>query len=66
MVKMKRYYGSSVRRPYINSRNRLMLGSGRRKRRRGRILNKKQKGGFLPLLISLVPIGAELIAKIIK
>ena len=64
MVKMKRYYGLGVRQPYINSRNRLMLGSGRRRRRR--TLNKKQKGGFLPLLTSLAPIGAELIAKIIK
>ena len=65
MVKMKRYYGSGVRQPYINSRNRLMLGSGRRRRRR-RTLNKKQKGGFLPLLTWLALIGAELIAKIIK
>ena len=58
----KRYYGSGIKRPYINARNRLMLGSGRRRRRR---LNKKQKGGFLPLLTSLVPIGIDLISKVL-
>ena len=57
----KRYYGSGIKRPYINARNRLMLGSGRRRRR----LSKKQKGGFLPLLTSLAPIGIHLISKVL-
>ena len=56
----KRYYGSGIKRPYINARNRLMLGSGRRRR-----LSKKQKGGFLPLLTSLAPIGIHLISKVL-
>ena len=58
----KRYYGSGIKRPYINARNRLMLGSGRRRRRR---LSKKQKRGFLPLLTSLAPIGIDLISKVL-
>ena len=60
----KRYYGSGIKRPYINARNRLMLGSGRRRRRRRR-LSKKQKRGFLPLLTSLAPIGIDLISKVL-
>ena len=56
----KRYYGSGIKRPYISARNRLMLVSGRRRRRK---LSKKQKGGFLPLLTSLAPIGIDLISK---
>ena len=55
----KRYYGSGTKRPYISARNRLMLVSGRRRRK----LSKKQKGGFLPLLTSLAPIGIDLISK---
>ena len=55
----KRYYGSGIKRPYISARNRLMLVSGRRRRK----LSKKQKGGFLPLLTSLAPIGIDLISK---
>ena len=57
----KRYYGSGIKRPYINARNRL-LGSGRRRRRR---LSKKQKGDFLPLLTSFAPIGIDLISKVL-
>ena len=55
----KRYYGSGIKRPYISARNRLMLVSARRRRK----LSKKQKGGFLPLLTSLAPIGIDLISK---
>ena len=61
----KRYYGSGIKRPYINARNRLMLGSGRRRRRRRRRLSKKQKRGFLPLLTSLALIGIDLISKVL-
>ena len=35
-----RKYGRGVSRPYVNKRNRLMLGSGKRKK------IGKQKGGF--------------------
>ena len=55
------HYGRGVSRPYINKRNRLMLGSGKRKK------IGKQKGGFLPALLTAVaPTALELISKIIK
>ena len=55
------YYGRGITRPYVNKRNRLMLGSGKRKK------IGKQKGGFLPALMTAVaPTALELISKIIK
>ena len=55
------YYGRGITRPYVNKRNRLMLGSGKRKK------IGKQKGGFLPALMAAVaPTALELISKIIK
>ena len=65
---MKRQKGSGVRRPFINKRNRLMLGSGKRKGKRR--LKRKQRGGFFgPLassvLTSLVPEAINLVKKII-
>ena len=55
------YYGRGITHPYVNKRNRLMLGSGKRKK------IGKQKGGFLPALMTAVaPTALELISKIIK
>ena len=55
------YYGRGITRPYVNKRNRLMLGSGKRKK------IGKQKGGFLPALMTAVaPTALELISKTIK
>ena len=54
------YYGRGITRPYVNKRNRLMLGSGKRKK------IGKQKGGFLPALLTAVaPTALELISKIV-
>ena len=54
-------YGRGVSRPYVNKRNRLMLGSGKRKK------IGKQRGGFLPALLTAVaPTALELISKIVK
>ena len=56
-----RIKGSGVTRPFVNKRNRLMLGN------RKRIIIKKQKGGFWgPLLATLVPTATELVTKLIK
>ena len=50
-----------ITRPYVNKRNRLMLGSGKRKK------IGKQRGGFLPALLTAVaPTALELISKIVK
>ena len=56
----RRYiYGRGITRPYVNKRNRLMLGSGKRKR------IGKQKGGFLSLLAAVAPTAIDLMSKII-
>ena len=67
---MKRQKGSGVRRPFINKRNRLMLGSGKRKIKGKRRLKRKQRGGFFgpfasSVLTSLVPEAINLVKKII-
>ena len=64
---MKRQKGSGVRRPFINKRNRLMLGSGKRKGKRK--LKRKQRGGFFgpiasSVLASLVPEAVNIVKKI--
>ena len=51
----KTIYGRGIKRPYVNKRNRLMLGSG-----------KKRKGGALPigaLISAFAPAAADLISK---
>ena len=54
-------YGRGIIRPYVNKRNHLMLGSGKKKK------IGKQKGGFLPALFTAIaPTALELISKIIK
>ena len=75
----KRRYGRGITRPYVNRRNRLMLGSGRITRpyvnKRNRLMLGsgkrkkigKQRGGFLPALLTAVaPTALELISKIVK
>ena len=59
--KTRKFFGLGISRPFVNKRNRLILGSGRR------IKIRKQKGGFFaPLLTALAPTAAELISNIIK
>ena len=56
----RRYiYGRGIKRPYVNKRNRLMLGSGKRKRIR------KEKDGFLPRITALAPTAVNLLSKVI-
>ena len=55
----------SVSRPYVDKRNRLMLGEGKRKRRRKTV--SKQKGGFIALIIvALAPTAIDLVKKLIR
>ena len=52
----RKIYGKGIKRPYVNKRNRLMLGSG-----------KKQKGGLIPLapiVSAFAPAAADLISKL--
>ena len=68
-VRKRTYFGRgttvSISRPYVNKRNRLMLGEGKRKRRRKTV--SKQKGGFLaPLLTTLAPTAVDLVTKLIR
>ena len=52
------YSGRGVTRPYVNKRNRLMLGSG-----------IKQKGGFFPIaaLASLfAPVVGDILSKVFR
>ena len=65
--KKRTYFGRgtavSVSRPYVNKRNRLMLGE--RKRRRKTV--SKQKGGFIvPILTALAPTAIDLVTKLIR
>ena len=54
----KIYSGRGVTRPYVNKRNRLMLGSG-----------IKQKGGFFLIAAlgsALAPVAADIISKVFR
>ena len=51
--------GLGVTRPFVNKRNRLMLGNGKRRRIR------RQKGGFWgPVVAALAPTAIDLIKKV--
>ena len=53
--------GIKVARPYINKRNRLMLGEGKKK------TVKKQRGAFLaPIAAALAPTAIELVSKLFR
>ena len=55
----------SVSRPYVNKRNRLILGEEKRKRRRKTV--SKQKGSFIaPILAALALTAIDLVTKLIK
>ena len=43
----------SILHPYVNKRNRPMLGEGKKKRRRKTV--SKQKGGFIGPIVSALP-----------
>ena len=56
----------SVSCPYVNKRNRLMLGEGKKKRRRRKTVSK-QKGGFIGSIVSaLAPTAIDLVTKLIR
>ena len=54
--------GKGINRPYVDKRNRLMLGSGSSKK------TLKQKGGFFPIgaAITAAPAILDLLGKIIR
>ena len=54
----------SVSSPYVDKRNRLILGEGKRKRKK---TISKQKGGFIaPIVAALVPTAIDLVKKLIR
>ena len=60
--KKKKLNGRGTARPYVNKRDRLMLGEGKKKK-----TVKKQTGGFLaPLATAFAPAAVDLISKIFK
>ena len=58
----KQLLGKGINRPYVDKRNRLMLGSGSSKK------TLKQRGGFFPLAaaLSAAPAVIALLGKIIR
>ena len=58
----KQLLGKGINRPYVDKRNRLMLGSGSSKK------TLKQRGGFFPLAAALTaaPALIDLLGKIIR
>ena len=58
----KQLLGKGINRPYIDKRNRLMLGSGSSKK------TLKQRGGFFPIgaALTAAPAIIDLLGKIIK
>ena len=58
----KQLLGKGINRPYVDKRNRLMLGSGSSKK------TLKQRGGFFPLAAALTaaPAVIDLLGKIIR
>ena len=61
-IRLKRMLGRGFTRPYVDKRNRLMLGSGGLKK------TFKQKGGLFPLATALAaaPPIIDLLTKIIR
>ena len=60
--KKKRFNGRGIPQPYVNKRDRLMLGEGKKKK-----TVRKQTGGFLaPLAAAFAPAAVDLISKIFK
>ena len=61
-LRRQRLIGRGISRPYVDKRNRLMLGSGSRKK------TFNQRGGFFPILAALNAAGPviDLLGKVIK
>ena len=58
----KKFNGRGIARPYLNKRDRLMLGEGKNKK-----TLKKETGGFLALLAAaFTPAAVDSISKIFK
>ena len=56
----------SVSRPYVNKRNKLMLGEGKKRRRKRKTVSK-QKGSFIALILTaLAPTAIDLVSKLIR
>ena len=62
LIKIRKLLGRGVSRPYVNKRNRLMLGSGSSNKA------AKQKGGFFPIgaALAAAPPIIDLLGKIIR
>ena len=51
--------GGNISRPYVNKRNRLILGEGKK--------IKKQRGGFIaPIGTALAPVAIDLVSKLFR
>ena len=51
--------GGNISRPYVNKRNRLILGKGKK--------IKKQRGGFIaPIATALAPVAIKLVSKLFR
>ena len=51
--------GRNISRPYVNKRNRLILGKGKK--------IKKQRGGFIaPIAAALAPVAIDLVSKLFR
>ena len=61
-VTLRRLLGKGISRPYVDKRNRLMLGSRSRKK------TLKQSGGFFPIgpALTAAPLVLDLLGKIIR
>ena len=61
-ITLPRLLGRGISRPYVDKRNRLMLGSGSSNK------TSKQKGGFFPIgaALAAAPAIVDILGKIIK
>ena len=51
--------GENISRPYVNKRNRLILGEGKK--------NKKKRGAFIaPIAAALAPVAIDLVSKLFR
>ena len=51
--------GGNISRPYVNKRNRLILGEGKK--------TKEQRGGFIaPIAAALAPVAIDLVSKLFR
>ena len=58
-IRRRTITGGNISRPYVNKRNRLILGKGKK--------IKKQSGGFIALIAAaLAPVAIDLISKLFR